>query len=164
MTAGKIARVGGVIGACAALGAAGAYVGDAASAPSTSSAAAAKAKPAGPNGQRRGPSRRLRGAVHADLVVPAKNGTFVNVTVDRGFVERVDGNSLILREGTKQATYKTITLDIPSNAVVRIKRKPGKLADVKAGQHVMVVRGPKRTAVIVRDARNNGPAPGGQQG
>jgi hypothetical protein len=153
MTARKIAKVGGVIGACAALGAAGAYVGDAASAPATSSAATTKAKPAGPNGQRRGQFRRLRRAVHADLVVPTKDGKFVNVTVDRGFVEKVEGNSLTLREGTKKATYKTITLDIPSNAVVRIKRKPGKLSDVKVGQHAMVVKGPQRTLVIVRDAK-----------
>ena len=153
MTAPKIAKVGGVIGACAALGAAGAYVGDAVSAPSTSSAATAKAKPAGPNGQRRGPLGRLRRAVHADLVVPTKDGKFVNVTVDRGIVEKVEGNSLTLREGTKNATYKTITIDLPSNAVVRIKRKPGKLSDIKAGQHAMVVKGPDRTAVIVRDAK-----------
>ena len=150
MTARKIAKVGGVIGACAALGAAGAYVGDAASAPATSSAATTKAKPAGPNGQRRGQFRRLRGAVHADLVVPAQGGKFVTVTVDRGFIEKVDGNSLTLREGTKTATYKTITLDLPSNAVVRIKRKPGKLTDIKAGQHATVVKGPNRTLVIVR--------------
>ena len=153
MTARKIAKVGGVVGACAALGAAGAYVGDAASAPSTSSAATPKAKPAGPNGQRRGQFRKLRRAVHADLVVPTKDGKFANVTVDRGFVEKVDGNSLTLREGTKTATYKTITLVIPSNAVVRIKRKAGKLSDIKAGQHAMVVKGPQRTLVIVRDAK-----------
>jgi len=159
MTARKIAKVGGVVGTCAALGAAGAYVGDAAS-PSTSGAAAAKSKQAGPNGQRRGQFGRLRRAVHADLVVPTKDGKFVSVTVDRGVVEKVDGNSLTLREGTKNATYKTITLDLPSNAVVRIKRKAGQLADVKAGQHAMVVKGPNRTLVIVRDAKG----PGGQSG
>ena len=152
MTARKIAKVGGVVGACAALGAAGAYVGDAAS-PSNSAAAAAKSKQAGPNGQRRGQLRRLRRAVHADLVVPTKDGKFVNVTVDRGVVEKVDGNSLTLREGTKNATYKTITLDLPSNAVVRIKRKRGKLSDLKVGQRAMVVKGPQRTLVIVRDAK-----------
>jgi hypothetical protein len=153
MTGRKIAKVGGVIGACAALGAAGAYVGDAASSPSTSSAATTKPKQAGPNGARRGALRPLRRAVHADLVVPTKGGKFVNVTVDRGIVEKVDGTSLTLKEGTKTATYKTITLDLPSNAVVRIKRKAGKLSDVKVGQHAMVVKGPQRTLVIVRDAK-----------
>ena len=153
MTGRKIAKVGGVIGACAALGAVGAYVGDAASSPSTSSAATAKPNQAGPNGPRRGALRPLRRAVHADLVVPAKGGKFVNVTVDRGIVEKVDGTSLTLKEGTKTATYKTITLDLPSNAVVRIKRKPAKLSDIKAGQHAMVVKGPNRTLVIVRDAK-----------
>ena len=152
MTARKIARVAGVVASCAALGAVGAYVGDAASSPATSSAAA-KPKQAGPNGKRGGPFRGLRRAVHADLVVPTKDGKFANLTVDRGIVEKVEGNSLTLREGTKTATYKTITIDLPSNAVVRIKRKPGKLSDVKAGQHAMVVKGPQRTAVIVRDAK-----------
>ena len=153
MTAPKIVKLGGAVAACAALGAVGAYVGDAASSPSTSSAAAAKAKQAGPNGRGRGPFRQLRRAVHADLVVPTKDGKFVNLTVDRGIVQKVEGSSLTLREGTKNATYKTITIDLPSNAVVRVKRKPGKLSDVKAGQHAMVVRGPQRTAVIVRDAK-----------
>ena len=153
MTAPNIAKVGGVVAACAVLGAAGAYVGDAASSPSTSSAATAKAKQSGPNGKRGGPLHRLRRAVHADLVVPAQGGKFVTVTVDRGTVENVQGNSITLKEGTKTATYKTITIDLPSNAVVRIKRQPGKLSDVKAGQHAMVVKGPQRTAVIVRGAK-----------
>jgi hypothetical protein len=153
MTARKIGKVVGVVAVGAALGAAGAYVGDAASSPSTSSAAAGKAQRPGPNGPRSGPVRRLRGAVHAELVVPTKNGKFVNVTIDRGFIEKLDGNSLTLREGTKHATYKTVTLDIPSDAVVRIKRKPGKLSDIKTGQHAMVVHGPQRTLVIVRDPK-----------
>ena len=121
MTARKFAKVGGAVAACAALGAAGAYIGDAASSPSTSSAASA-AKPAqpGPNGRRRGPFRRMGRAVHADLVVPTKDGKFASVRVDRGFVEKVEGNTLTLREGTKKATYKTVMLDLPSGAVVRI--------------------------------------------
>ena len=149
----KIAKVGGVVAVCGALGAVGAYVGNAASSPSASSAAPANAKQAGPNGHRRGAFGRLRRAVHADLVVATKDGKFVNVTVDRGTVEKVEGNSLTLKEGTKNATYKTVTIDLPSNAVVRVKRKAGTLADVKAGRHAMVVRGPQRTAVIVRNAK-----------
>ena len=152
MTARKFARVGGVVAACAALGAVGAYVGDAAS-PSSSPAAAAKAGKAGPNGPRRGPGRALRRAVHAEAVVATKNGQFVAVMLDRGIVEKVDGNSLTLREGTKKATYKTVTLDIPSGAVVRIKRKPGKLSDVKTGQRAAVIKGPQRTLVLVRDPK-----------
>jgi hypothetical protein len=149
MTAGKFSKVGGVVAGCAALGAAGAYVGDAAS-PSSSPAAAAKTPKAGPNGPRRGPGRALRRAVHAEAVLATKNGQFVTVTIDRGTVEKVDGNSLTLREGTKTATYKTVTLDIPSGAVVRIKRKPGQLSDIKTGQRAAVIKGPKRTLVIVR--------------
>jgi hypothetical protein len=153
MTAPKIAKVGGVLAACAALGAVGAYVGDASSSPSSSSAAPANAKQAAPNGRRHGPLGRLRRAVHADLVVATKDGKFVNVTVDRGIVQKIGGDSITLKEGTKNATYRTVTIDLPSNAVVRIKRKPGKLSDVKAGQHAMVVRAPQRTAVIVRNAK-----------
>jgi hypothetical protein len=149
MTARKFARVGGVLAASAALGAVGAYVGDAAS-PSSSPAAAAKAGKAGPHGARRGPGGALRRAVHAEAVVATKNGQFATVTLDRGIVERVDGNSLTLREGTKTATYKTVTLDVPSGAVVRIKRKPGKLSDIQAGQRAAVVKGPQRTLVRVR--------------
>lgn len=152
MRAPKIAKVGGVIGACAALGAVGAYVGNAASSPSTSSAATAKAKHAERNGPRRGPFGRLRRAVHADLVVPTQGGKFVNVAVDRGVVQKVEGSSLTLTEGTKTATYRSITIALPSNAVVRINRKPGNLSDVKAGQRALVVRGPQRTLVVIRNA------------
>ena len=148
MTARKFAKVGGVLGACAAVGAAGAYVGDAASSPSASSAATNKAGHAG--GARRGPLRALRRAVHADAVVPTKDGSFVTVTLDRGVIEKVDGNALTLKEGTRNATYRTVTLQIPSNAVVRIKRQPGKLSDVQQGQRAIVVHGPKRTLVAVR--------------
>lgn len=150
MTARNLSRIGGVVAASAALGAAGAYIGDAASSPSATSAASAKSSKAHPNGQRRGPLRRLRRAVHADLVVPTKNGQFVNVTLDRGTVQQVGEHSITLKEGTKTATYKTVTLNLPSNVAVRIKRKPAKLSDVKAGQHAIVVHGPKRTLVAVR--------------
>jgi hypothetical protein len=151
MTARKLTTLGGAVAACAALGAAGAYVGDAASSPSTSSAASAgTSAPAGHNGKRRGPLGRLRRAVHADLVVPAKGGKFVDVTLDRGVVQQVSSSSITLKEGTKTATYKTVTVELPSTVAVRIDRKAGKLSDVKAGQHALVVKGPKRTRVIAR--------------
>ncbi|PZS28378.1 MAG: hypothetical protein DLM61_14950 [Pseudonocardiales bacterium] len=150
----KLARIGGVVALCGALGAGGAYVGSAAS-PSSSSAAAGKAKRGGQHaGQRRGSRGALKRAVHAEAVVPTQGGKFVTVTVDRGVVEKVEGSQLTLREGTRQASYKTVTLDVPSDAVVRINRQPGKLSDVKAGQRAMVVHGAKKTRVVVRDARN----------
>ena len=88
--------------------------------------------------------------MHADLVVPAKGGKFVDVTLDRGVVQQVSSSSITLKEGTKTATYKTVAVDLPSNVVVRIDRKAGKLSDVKAGQRALVIKGPKRTLVIAR--------------
>src|SRR5207248_9766977 len=98
----------------------GAYDDDAASSPSTStSASAGPCAPAGHNGKRRGPLGRLRRAVHADLFVPAKGGKFVDVTLDRGVVQQVSSGSITLKEGTKTATYKTVTLALPSDVAVR---------------------------------------------
>jgi hypothetical protein len=153
MTARKLTTIGGVGAVCIALGAAGAYIGDAASSPSATSAAPAQASKASSKGKRRGPLRRLRRAVHADLVVAAPGGRFVNVTVDRGTVQQVGGSSITLKEGTKTATYRTVTLDLPANAVVRINRQAGRLSDVRSGQKAMVVKAPNRTLVIVRNAK-----------
>ncbi len=150
----KLAKIGGVVALCGALGAGGAYVGSAAS-PSSSSAAAGKAKPSGKHGGKRGGRMGPLGrAVHAEAIVPIKGGKFATVTVDRGAVEKVEGGQLTLKEGTRQASYKTVTVDVPSDAVVRINRRPGKLSDVKAGQRATVVHGAKKTRVLVHDARN----------
>ena len=153
MRTSKIGRIVAVAGVCAAVGASAAVVGNAASAPSSSAAAAKPAKAGAKNG--RGPMRALRRAVHADAVVPTKDGRFVTVTMDRGIVQSVSGDQLTLKEGTKKATYKTVTLTIPANAVVRLNRRAAKLSDVKSGQRATVVRGAKRTGVIVRDAKKS---------
>jgi hypothetical protein len=101
--------------------------------------------------------RGLRGAfaraVHGQGVVATKTG-FATVTLDRGFVQSVNGQQLTIREGTKTRTYNTVTLTIPTNARVRDNRANATLADVKAGQHVLVLQGPKRTLVIARNARS----------
>lgn len=88
-------------------------------------------------------------AVHGDLVVHTKAG-FVTVTLDRGVVQSVSGQQLTLAEGTKKATYKTLTLSIPASARVRVNRQKATLADVKPGQRVVVLQGLKRTQVIAR--------------
>ena len=161
MTEGKrrTVKIAGVVALCGALGAGGAYIGSSAL-PSDTSAAAGKDRRGADkrDGHRRGGLRPLRRAVHLEAVVPAQGGKFVTVTVDRGIVEKVDGTTLTLKEGTPRATYKTVSLDIPSGAVVRINRQPGKLSDVKAGQRAIVVHGPTQTRVLVRDARG-GPQP-----
>jgi hypothetical protein len=99
------------------------------------------------------PARRLAArAVHGDLIVPTKTG-FVAVTFDRGTVKSVSGQQLTLTEGTKQATYKTVTLTIPTTARVRDNRQKATLADVKTGQRATVVKTPKATLVIARTPR-----------
>lgn len=155
----KLTKVGGVVALCGALGAGGAYIGSAAS-PSSSSAASAKANKQGGkhNGKGRGRSGPLQRAVHAEAVVPTAGGKFATVTVDRGAVEKVEGSQLTLKEGTRRAAYKTVTIDVPSDAVVRINRQPGKLSDVKAGQRARVIHGASTTRVLVHDARNGSQA------
>jgi hypothetical protein len=91
----------------------------------------------------------LRRAVHGDVVVYTKQG-FKTITFDRGFVQSVSGNMLTLREGTKKATYKTVTLTIPSNARVRNNGQRSTLSALTAGEHVGVVQGLPRTLVIAR--------------
>jgi hypothetical protein len=134
---------------------AGAAVGFGASALGTAGADTAK-RPGDGAGERGAFARHghfargaLRGAVHAEAVIPA-GGRFVTVTLDRGFVQKVEGSDLTIREGTKNLTYKTVTLTIPGNARVREDRQAAHLADLEAGEHVLVVQGPDRTLVRAR--------------
>jgi hypothetical protein len=150
----RMAKFGGVVAVCGALGAGGAYIGSATSPSSSTAAAGNDGKRSGQfAGKRRGPLRPLGRAVHAEAVVPTQGGKFATVTLDRGAVEKVDGSQLTLKEGTRQATYKTVTLDIASDALVRINGQAGKLSDVKAGQRAIVVHGAQKTRVVVHDAR-----------
>jgi hypothetical protein len=99
------------------------------------------------------PGRRLAArAVHGDLIVATKSG-FVSVTFDRGTVRSVSGQQLTLTEGTKRATYKTVTLTIPTTARVRDNRQKSTLADVKPGQRATVVTTPRATFVIAHTPR-----------
>jgi hypothetical protein len=136
--------------ACVAIGAAGSAIATAGAASggsastTTSAAKAARARGAG--------ARALeRRAVQANVVVATKSG-FANGTVDRGFVQLVSGQQLTVREGTKNHTYKTVTLTIPSGAKVRDNRQASSLSALTVGQRVMVVQAPKRTWVLARSA------------
>jgi GTPase involved in cell partitioning and DNA repair len=94
-----------------------------------------------------------RGAVHGELVVP--NGTgFATVTFDRGTVKSVSGNTLTVTDGTRTKTYKDVTLTIPAGAAVRNNGATASLSDLKAGERVVVVQGPKHTWVIARTPRS----------
>jgi hypothetical protein len=104
------------------------------------------------SGKKGGLRRVARHAVHGDVVVHTKAG-FRTVTFDRGVVDSVSGQQLKITEGTPKATYKTVTLTIPANAVVRDDKQKSSLSSVKAGQRVLVVAAPKRTVVIARTAR-----------
>jgi hypothetical protein len=95
-----------------------------------------------------------RAPVHADLVVPAKGGTFQTVTFDRGTVDSVSGDQLTIKEGTKSATYKTITLTIPSDAKIRRNGENAQLSDLQQGDGVAVVSTDGKTLVKAFSARN----------
>ncbi|MCW2967922.1 MAG: hypothetical protein JWM71_1694 [Solirubrobacteraceae bacterium] len=98
---------------------------------------------------------RVGRAVHADAVVPQKDGTFANVVYDRGTVKSISGQDLTITEGTKTVVYKDVTITIPSDAKVR-RAGTGKatLADLQAGDRVAVVQAPKNTFVLAAPARS----------
>jgi hypothetical protein len=77
-------------------------------------------------------------------------GGFATVTFERGKVDSVSGQQLTITEGTPKATYKTVTVTVPTNAIVRDNRQKTTLSAVKAGQRVVVLTAPKRTYVIAR--------------
>jgi hypothetical protein len=96
---------------------------------------------------------RIRwGTVHASLITYTKQQGFVTVTIDRGFVQSVSGDTLTMREGTRNETYKTLTLSLPAGTVVRDHRASSSLSALKPGEHVLVVQGPQRALVVARDA------------
>jgi hypothetical protein len=111
---------------------------------------------------RRGLRHHLGGPiVHGQLVVPNQSGTgFDNVTIDEGKVKSVSGDQLTVTEGTDKATYKTVTLTIPSNAVVRRNWSSAKLSDVRPGDRVHVLVGPRGTFVGANDSNHTFPGPG----
>lgn len=131
---------------CATLGAAASAIA-AAGAATSSPSSAAKAKLHARDRRAVALRRVALRSVHGDLVVKTKTG-FGTVTFDRGKVDSVSGQQLTMTDATRNASYKTITLTIPSGAVIRDDRKPAALSDLKAGQRVIVVQAPKRTIVV----------------
>jgi hypothetical protein len=88
-------------------------------------------------------------AVEGDAVIHTKAG-FVTVSFERGVVGSVSGQQLTMTESTRKASYKTVTLTIPSDAVIRDDRKVSSMTSLTAGQRVLVLTGPKRTLVVAR--------------
>jgi type II secretory pathway pseudopilin PulG len=165
-----------VIAVCAAIGAIAGIAGSAA-APSSSSSAQAQKKAAA-QAQRKAMQKKFRqlkrafrlhgrpgtrfgpgfgfgfGPVHAEAVVPNKDGTgFMTVTTDAGTLNSVDGNTVHLKEGTDKKVYKDdVAIDVGSNAKVIRNGADAKLSDLKAGDHVRVITGtPKGNIVIAED-------------
>ncbi len=139
------------VGACCAaagVGAGAVATAGASTAHSSSGATSAKA------GQARGHGLRAleRRAVHGTAVVHTKAG-FVTVTYDRGVVDSVSGDQIQLTEGTPKATYKTVTLTVPSDVTVRDNGQKSTMSSITAGQRAIVVQLPTRTVVVARTPR-----------
>jgi hypothetical protein len=155
-------RMSAVGAVCALAGATAGIAGSSASSSKpTKAAVAAAAIPGGPGVLLRfgplglGPLGDAAGPpVHSDTVVPNEKGGFDTVTMDRGSFSSLSGDQLTITEGTKTATYKTVTLTIPSNATIHRNGEAAKLSDLKSGDTVMVMQSPKGTAVVANDAQH----------
>ena len=92
--------------------------------------------------------------VHSEAVVPNEKGGFETVTMDRGTFSSLSGEQLTIAEGTKTATYKTVTLTIPSDATVYRNGEKAALSDIKSGDTVTVTQSPSGTVVSAFDAEH----------
>lgn len=147
----RIVKASALVLSGAALGGAGGY---AASASGASTGQGTGAKQAGNRAHGRG--ARLRRAVSITAVVPAGEGKFATVTVQRGVLTSMSGSTVTLREGTRKATYKTVTLTLPADTKVRLARKPSSLSALSAGDRIAVVQGPHRSVVAARPQKSSG--------
>lgn len=165
----RLVRTGAVVGVCALAGA-GAGIAGSAAAPSTTKAPTTRNGTFRPGGPGPRGMRGMREAVHSVSVVPNQAGTgFDTVTTDSGAFQSVSGQDLTITEGTKTATYKTVTLTIPSNATIRRNDATATLADLRSGDHVRVTQSAQGVTVDAVDAAHlaqHGPGdhPGGPGG
>ncbi len=141
----RMTKAGALLLCGGALGGAGGYAASAAGANAkhTSVSSATGKRP-------RGELARLRRAVSITAVVPDGKGTFAPLSIERGTLVAVTGNSISLREGNARASYKTVSISLPSDTVVRLARKPASLSALSAGERIVVVQGPTRTTVAAR--------------
>jgi hypothetical protein len=143
-----------IVGALCAI--AGAAAGIAGSSASSSPAPHARFGPGGLGFFGRGPLADASGPpVHVDAVVPKQGGGFETVTMDRGSFSSLSANQLAINEGTKTATYKTVTLTIPSGATIRRNGVQAQLSDLRSGDEVTVIQSPPNTVVIAHDAKHD---------
>ena len=78
-----------------------------------------------------------------DVVDVAALGGRVRV----GEARLVVGDQLTIKEGTPTATYKTLTLTIPSDATIRRNGSDTQLSDLQPGDFVTVVQAAGKTLV-----------------
>jgi hypothetical protein len=142
-----------IVGALCAI--AGAAAGIAGSSASSSPSPHPRIGPDGLGFFKHGPLAGASGPpVHVDAVLPKQGGGFETVTMDRGSFSSLSANQLAINEGTKTATYKAVTLTIPSGATVRRNGAPARLSDLRSGDEVTVTQSPANTAVIAHDAQH----------
>ncbi len=94
------------------------------------------------------------GPVHAEAIVPNKDGTdFLTITTDAGTLNSVDNTTVHLKEGTDKKVYKDdVAVDVGSDAKVIRNGKDAKLSDLQKDDHVRVITGaPKGNIVIAED-------------
>jgi len=142
-----------IVGALCAI--AGAAAGIAGSSASSSSAPHPRIGLGGLGFFKHGPLADASGPpLHVDAVVPKQGGGFETVTMDRGSFSSLSSNQLAINEGTKAATYKTVTLTIPSGATIRRNGVQAQLSDLRSGDEVAVMQSPPNTFVIAHDAKH----------
>jgi hypothetical protein len=90
--------------------------------------------------------------VHAEAVVPNAAGDgFQTITTDAGKLKAIDGSKLTVTEGTDKATYAEPTIDVGSSPTVYRNHEKVSLSDLKEGDFVRIVQGPKGTLVWAED-------------
>lgn len=153
----RIVKTGAILLSGAAIGGTVGYAASAsgASTSHTRGAHAAKAAHAGGGGAT---AKRLRRAVSITAVVPAAHGSFTTVSVERGTLASVSGQTLSLREGTRRSTYKTVAVTLSAKTVVRLAGKPSSLSALTAGDRLTVVQGPRRSTVLAHPPRTGASA------
>lgn len=93
-----------------------------------------------------------RHTVAGSFVVATKSG-FVTVTLARGRVQAVNGQTVTLVEGTRTQAYRTVDLTLPATVRVRDNRQASTLAQVTPGQRATVLIAPKRALLVAHTPR-----------
>jgi hypothetical protein len=94
-----------------------------------------------------------RAPVHAELVLPARDNTFRTITIDRGRISGVDGSTVHLSVGTRDATYRTIDVTVGSDDIVILDGHRASVGDLGSGDRARITQRPKRTVVLAFEPR-----------